>query len=172
MNVHQTILLIWVLTRQYYLYEYSSDNTIDMSTHKAILFIWVFIRQYYWYEYSSDNTIDMHIHQTILLIWLCMSLFPFVAESTSVLESSFSKSDTEIMSIGSSSKENVSSPHRRKTIKNLTVVHMRSSSEPTHNTHSPSNSPGYMCSPFSPRDRKFSYPVSGEQSPRRAFQEL
>lgn len=98
-------------------------------------------------------------------------IFPSLAEST-VLESSFSKSDTEIMSIGSSSKENVSSPYRRKTIKNLTVVHMRSSSEPTHHTHSPSNSPSYACSPFSPRDRKFSYPVSGEQSPRRAFQEL
>ncbi|XP_062593528.1 uncharacterized protein LOC134255012 [Saccostrea cucullata] len=90
----------------------------------------------------------------------------------SVLDSSFSKSDTEIMSIGSSSKENVSSPYRRKTMKNLAVVHMRSSSEPTQHVHSPSNSPGNACSPFSPRDRKFSYPVSGEKSPRRAFQEI
>lgn len=105
------------------------------------------------------------------IVFLDTFIFPSLAEST-VLESSFSKSDTEIMSIGSCSKENISSPYRRKTIKNLTVVHMRSSSEPTHHTHSPSNSPSYVCSPFSPRDRKFSYPVAGEQSPRRAFQEL
>lgn len=109
--------------------------------------------------------------QILRIVFLDAFIFPSLAEST-VLESSFSKSDTEIMSIGSCSKENVSSPYRRKTIKNLTVVHMRSSSEPTHHTHSPSNSPSYACSPFSPRDRKFSYPVSGEQSSRRAFQEL
>ncbi|KAK3096203.1 hypothetical protein FSP39_024439 [Pinctada imbricata] len=97
--------------------------------------------------------------------------------SVVTLDSSFSKSDTEIVRVGSASKENF---HRRSSMKkasmsNIAIVHMRSQSAPQVNQPSPIQSPSWLLSPNSPlsRDRKFSFNLTPEeQSPRVVFQEL
>ncbi|XP_052096600.1 uncharacterized protein LOC127731799 [Mytilus californianus] len=93
------------------------------------------------------------------------------------LNTTLSKSDTEIASVCSSSKENYirdTSPRKKVKPSALAIIHMRSQSAPSVN-QSPSPSPSWMSqlsnSPFS-KERKFSFSNIGELSPRKVFQEI
>ncbi|XP_069103305.1 uncharacterized protein [Argopecten irradians] len=89
------------------------------------------------------------------------------------LDSSLSKSDTEIASItGDSVKENIGYTKTLPSACRLGVIHSRCQSAPVTHTPSPSSSPSWLPkSPMSPLggDRKFTFP--GEPSSRRIFQE-
>ncbi|XP_063438399.1 uncharacterized protein LOC134719320 [Mytilus trossulus] len=93
------------------------------------------------------------------------------------LNTTLSKSDTEIASVCSSSKENYirdTSPRKKVKPSALAIIHMRSQSAPSVN-QSPSPSPSWISqlsnSPFS-KERKFSFSNTGELSPRKVFQEI
>ncbi|XP_021368028.1 uncharacterized protein LOC110459884 [Mizuhopecten yessoensis] len=89
------------------------------------------------------------------------------------LDSSLSKSDTEIASItGDSLKENVDCTKVVTSASRLRVIHSRCQSAPVTHSPSPTSSPSWLPkSPMSPLggDRKFTFP--GEPSSRRLFQE-
>ncbi|XP_033725972.1 uncharacterized protein LOC117315731 [Pecten maximus] len=89
------------------------------------------------------------------------------------LDSSLSKSDTEIASItGDSVKENVGCAKVLSSASRLGIIHSRCQSAPVTHSPSPASSPSWLPkSPMSPLggDRKFTFP--GEPSSRRIFQE-